>query len=68
MSLGLLKYVSLKAPMPKWIEYASMLLMIEHPPYQLRYDAFNSAGFTLEYELKQLIAVYENAYNNNDNL
>lgn len=68
MNLGLLKYESLDASMSKWVEDASELLLTEIPSYQLRYEAFNSAGFTLEYELKQLTAVYENADNNHDNI
>lgn len=68
MGLGLVNFLSLKSPMSSWLSSAQKAIQKDRLDFQTIYKAFDNRGFTLESEIKQLIPIYENSYDNNDNI
>lgn len=68
MGLQLVKFHALNESFSSWVVEAEQLLTLRKPDFEYIYNAFNDKGFTLDSEIKQLTAIYENSYDNNHNI
>lgn len=67
MNLGLVHFLNLDKP-ESWQKAAEEALAVCRPSYGEITKSFNERGFTLDSEINQLTAIYENTYNNHHHL
>jgi len=68
MGLQLVKFYDLNEPFSSWVAEAEQLLTLHKSDFEYIYNTFNDKGFTLDSEIKQLTAIYENSNNNNNDI